>query len=157
MVGGQGGGTVPHAIVACFFADTAEAMLAFARHIAVDVPRIVLADFNNNIVRDSFETLNAFWPHYQAALEAGDEVEQKRWTLNGVRLDTSGNMLDASLEEGDSRGVSPLLVRTVRRALDNAWTGWNVPKSLEDVAKAYCKNVRIIVSGGFNPRENHTV
>lgn len=145
--GGRGGGTVPHAVIACFFADTAEAMLAFGRHIPVEVPRIVLADFNNDVVRDSLATLDAFWQQY---IQAKDDTERKRWTLNGVRLDTSGNMLDESLTDITDKGVSPALVRTVRRALDNAWTRWNVPARLEEDAKAYCQNVQIVVSGGFN-------
>jgi nicotinate phosphoribosyltransferase len=148
--GGRGGGTVPHAIVACFMADTAESMLAFAHHIAVDVPRIVLTDFNNDSVGDSLATLNAFWPRYRAAYEIGDKTAQKRWALNGVRLDTSSNMRDVSLEDSAPNGVSPELVRTVRRAIDNAWVGWDVPASLENVAKEYCKNVQIVVTGGFN-------
>lgn len=146
----RGGGTVPHALIACFMADTAEAMRAFARHIPVDVPRISLVDFNNDTVGASLATLEAFWPQYRAALEVGDEIEQKRWTLNGVRLDTGGNMLDVALNEGDQRGVSPLLVRTVRQALNNAWTSWDLPPSLEDAAREYCANVQIVVSGGFN-------
>lgn len=148
--GGKGGGTVPHAIIACFFADTAESMKAFARYIPVDVPRIVLTDFNNDTVGASLATLTAFWEEYQQALKDGDETAQKRWTLNGVRLDTSGNMLDVSLEEGGPLGVSPLLVRTVRRALNNAWEAWNVPAEFEDAAKEFCRNVKIVVSGGFN-------
>jgi nicotinate phosphoribosyltransferase len=148
--GGEGGGTVPHAIVACFFADTAESMLAFARHIPPSVPRIALVDFNNDTVRDSLLTLDAMWPHYRDALAAGDEEGQRRYTLNAVRLDTSGALVDASLNRKDPRGVSPLLVRTVRRAMDNAWTRWGVPAAQEDVAKSYCQNVGIVVSGGFN-------
>ena len=148
--GGRGGGTVPHAVIACFFADTTEMMQAFARHIAVDVPRIALVDFDNDTVATSLTILNRFWTHYRAALAAGDEIGQRRWTLNGVRLDTAANMLDQSLNSGDPTGVSPLLVQTVRRALDNAWTAWGFPPSMEDVAQAYCKNVQIVVSGGFN-------
>jgi nicotinate phosphoribosyltransferase len=148
--GGQGGGTVPHAIMACFFADTAESMLAFARHIAVDVPRIALVDFNNDTVRDSLATLDAFWPHYLAAFIADEEEGQRRYTLHGVRLDTSGALIDVSLSRTDPRGVSPMLVRTVREAMDNAWTRWDVPAHLEDVAKEFCRNVRIVVSGGFD-------
>ena len=48
------------------------------------------------------------------ALERGDEQAQQCWTLNGVRLDTAGNMLDRSLSEGDPTGVSPLLVENDR-------------------------------------------
>jgi nicotinate phosphoribosyltransferase len=148
--GGRGGGTIPHAIIACFFADTAEAMLAFARYIPVEVPRIALVDFNNDTVAASLATVNAFWPHYLEALISGSEVEQKRWTLNGVRLDTSANMLDASLTADDEKGVSPQLVRLVRTALNNAWEQWDVPEKWRDTAQAYCKRVQIVVTGGFN-------
>jgi nicotinate phosphoribosyltransferase len=148
--GGKGGGTVPHSVIACFFADTAEMMRAFAHHIPLDVPRIALVDFNNDTVRTSLAMLNAFWPKYLAALTAGDGNEQRRWTLHGVRLDTAANMRDAALQETDPTGVSPLLVRAVRRAIDNAWASWDVPVALEPVAKEYCKNVQIVVSGGFN-------
>lgn len=155
--GGQGGGTVPHALIACFFADTAEAMLAFARFIPIEVPRIALVDFNNDTVGATLATLNAYWPLYLAALRAGDEREQQRWTLNGVRLDTSANMRDVSLQPTSPSddmqqdyGVSPRLVRTVREALDHAWHAWQVPERWRAAAEAYCRQVQIIVSGGFN-------
>jgi nicotinate phosphoribosyltransferase len=148
--GGNGGGTVPHALIACFFADTAESMLAFGRHIPVDVPRIALVDFNNDTVRDSLAVVDAFWPEYRKALEAGDETGMKRWTLNAVRLDTAGNMLDASLSNPDDKGVSPTLVRTVREALDSAASRWDVPEKLRDAANEYCRSVQIVVTGGFN-------
>lgn len=148
--GGSGGGTVPHALVACFLADTAEAMESYARYVPPQVPRIALVDFNNNTVRDSLATINTFWPHYQAALEAHDTEAQKRWTLNGVRLDTSKNTRDESLGADDPYGVNPKLVRLVREALNNAWQGWNVPSHLVDEAQQYCRNVQIVVSGGFD-------
>ncbi len=68
--GGKGGGTVPHALIASFLGDTAEAMVAFARYLPVSVPRIALVDFNNDTVGDSLATAAAFWTHYRAALEA---------------------------------------------------------------------------------------
>jgi len=148
--GGRGGGTVPHAIIACFFADTAEAMVAFAHYIPVEVPRIALVDFNNDAVGASLATVNAFWPHYLEALISGSEVEQKRWTLNGVRLDTSANMLDVSLASEDERGVSAELVRVVRAAFDKAWEQWDVPEKWREAAQSYCKQVQIVVTGGFN-------
>lgn len=148
--GGRGVGTIPHALIACFLRDDVETMIQFARHVPVSVPRIQLADFNNDTVRSSFETLTAFWQRYRAAYENGDETAMQQWTLNGVRLDTSGQLRDRSLDDNDPKGVSPVLVRTVRRALNNAWTHWNVPTHLEEVAKRYCEQVRIIVSGGFN-------
>lgn len=148
--GGKGGGTVPHALIASFFADTAEAMVAFARILPVEVPRIALVDFNNDTVGASVATLTAFWAHYRAALEAGDTAEQQRWRLGGVRLDTSPTVRDISLNEDDPKGVNPKLVRVVRAALDSAWESWNVPSTLEDAARDFCRSVKIVVTGGFN-------
>jgi nicotinate phosphoribosyltransferase len=148
--GGHGGGTVPHALIACFLADTAESMVAFAEYMPVDIPRIALVDFNNDAIRDTRQTLDAYWSRYREALKSDDETEQKRWTLNGVRLDTSASMLDVSLPEGAERGVSPALVHLVRQALDSAWESWNETGDLLKVAQVYCRNVQIVVTGGFN-------
>ncbi len=147
---GRGGGTVPHALIACFMADTAAAMVAFANYTPIEVPRVALVDFNNDCVGDSLKTLQAYWPHYQVALAAGDSEAQKRWTLNGVRLDTSSNMHDVSVSPTSEGGVSPVLVRTIRAALDRAWESWNVPPQWVDAARNYCRSVQIVVSGGFN-------
>lgn len=148
--GGQGSGTIPHALIAVFQENTAATMIAFAEAVGLDVPRIVLADFNNDVVRDSLSTLAAFWPRYQTAYEAGNQENMRRWTLDGVRLDTSPNMVDRSLPEGSDGGVTPLLVRTVRAALDEAWQGWDVPPHLLEEAQRYCRAVQIVVTGGFN-------
>ncbi|MBC8171754.1 MAG: nicotinate phosphoribosyltransferase, partial [Anaerolineae bacterium] len=117
---GRGGGTVPHALIASFLGDSAEAMVAFARHIPITTPRILLADFDNDTITATRQTLNAYWQHYRAALLTGDETEQKRWTLNGVRLDTAGNLVDAGLPADAEPGVSPALVKAVREAIDTA-------------------------------------
>jgi len=148
--GGRGGGTVPHALIASFLADTAEAMEAYARYVPPHVPRIALVDFNNDTVRDSLATINAFWPQYRAALESNDSEAQKRWTLNGVRIDTSKNTRDASLGPDDPYGINPKQIRLVREALNNAWQNWDVPAHLVDEAQKYCRNVQIVVSGGFD-------
>lgn len=148
--GGRGGGTVPHALIACFLADTVEAMIAFAKYVPPEVPRIALTDFDNDSVGATLATLDAYWPHYRAAVESADLEDQRRWTLFGVRLDTSSNMRDVSLPEGSGSGVNPTLVRIVREAIDSAWQRWNVPPALLEVAQAYCRNVKIVVSGGFD-------
>ena len=148
--GGIGGGTVPHALIACFMGDTAEAMMAYARHIPLDVPRIALVDFSNDTAGASVATLDAFWPHYRAALEAGDADGQRRWTLHGVRIDTSGNLRDVSLEPDGPFGINPQLIRVVRGAVDAAWERWYVPPALEDAAKQFCRDVKIVASGGFD-------
>lgn len=147
---GKGAGTVPHALVASFLADDVEAMIQFARFVPIETPRILLADFNNDTLRATRETLTAYWQQYLQAYKTGDETEMKRWTLNGVRLDTSSNVRDQSLESDDPKGVSPVLVRRTRTALNTAWQNWDVPSELEEVARKYCENVQIIVSGGFN-------
>ncbi|MEM6528614.1 MAG: nicotinate phosphoribosyltransferase [Chloroflexota bacterium] len=148
--GGKGGGTVPHAIVASFLADTVAAMKAFAKYIPAGVPRIVLADFNNDSVTTAVDTLTAYWHNYVKALEAGDENAQTRWTLNGVRLDTGGTLVDRALQPDGKTGVNEDLVWAVRHALDGAWQAWDVPERLKETAQTYCKQVGITVSGGFN-------
>ncbi|MCU0499280.1 MAG: nicotinate phosphoribosyltransferase [Anaerolineae bacterium] len=148
--GGRGSGTIPHALIAAFMADSAAAMVAFAEHISITTPRILLADFNNDVTRDAQATLNAYWPRYREAYLAGDLENQRRWTLNGVRLDTSANMLDAALYDPTDKGVSPALVRAVRSALDCAYEGWGESGALLEVAQRYCQQVQIVVTGGFN-------
>lgn len=148
--GGKGGGTVPHALIACFLGDTAEAMMAYARYVPLDVPRIALVDFNNDTVGGSVAVLDAFWPPYRAALEAGDREDQRRWTLHGVRIDTSGNLRDVSLEPDGPYGINPQLIRAVRAGMDAAWERWHVPSALEDAAKQFCRDVKIVASGGFD-------
>lgn len=148
--GGQGGGTVPHAMIACFLADSTETMIQFARHIPITTPRILLADFNNDVVDASRRALATYWEYYQQAYRANDTDEMKRWTLHGVRLDTSSKLRDASQPNGAERGVSPQLVFTVREAINTAWESWDVASDMVDVAREFCRNTQIVVSGGFN-------
>ncbi len=147
---GAGVGTIPHAMIACFLADSVETMVQFARQIPLDTPRILLADFNNDVVADSRAALTAFWPHFAAAYQASDSDGMARWRLNGVRLDTSANLRDRSLPTEAEKGVSPQLVFMVREALNNAWESWGVPRDLESVAREFCRGAQIVVSGGFN-------
>ena len=156
--GGAGGGTVAHAAIACFFGDTAEAMLAFCRALPPKVPRIALVDFNNDSVGDSLATLDAMFARYRALTEAGDETEAKKYVLYGVRLDTSGSVRDVSVpplgEPTLDLGVNPRLVFNVRQALDTAWERWGDLSAVwVSRAQAYCRNVKIVVSGGFNPEK----
>ncbi|MBZ0291904.1 MAG: nicotinate phosphoribosyltransferase [Anaerolineae bacterium] len=148
--GGQGGGTVPHALVATFLGDTAEAMVNYARYLPVEVPRIALVDFNNDTVNTSLAIATAFWPHYRAAYQTGDEEGKRRWSLNGVRLDTGSHVRDVSMEPDGPKGVSARLVCETREALDHAWEGWDVPPELADAAHMFCHSIKIVVSGGFD-------
>jgi len=118
--GGLGIGTVPHALIAAYGGDTVLAARKFAEWAPEDFNITVLVDFENDSVRTSLEVARALGPR-----------------LWGVRLDTSGDLVDRSLseEKGDSdlRGVNEPLVRTVRDALDAEGFG----------------DVKIVVSGGF--------
>jgi nicotinate phosphoribosyltransferase len=120
--GGRGIGTVPHALIAALGGDTVAAARAFARNFAGSIDITVLVDFDNDSVATAIAVADAL----------GDDL----W---GVRLDTSGSLVDASLadEPGPHErraGVTPELVRRVRSALDEAGHD----------------RVRIVVSGGFD-------
>jgi nicotinate phosphoribosyltransferase len=118
--GGRGIGTVPHSLIASYGGNTALAATKFAEHAPEDMNIVVLVDFENDSVRTSLEVARAL----------GDRL----W---GVRLDTSGQLVDRSLwdEMGDfdPRGVNEVLVRRVRDALDR--DGF--------------ERVKIVASGGF--------
>lgn len=119
--GGRGMGTVPHSLIAAYGGDTVLAASRFADRYADELNVTVLVDFRNDSVTTALEVAAALGPR-----------------LWGVRLDTSGTMVDRSLWEEMGRftptGVVPELVWKVRRALDAAGhTG-----------------VRIVASGGFD-------
>ncbi|HEY5729949.1 MAG TPA: nicotinate phosphoribosyltransferase [Anaerolineales bacterium] len=155
--GGAGGGTVAHAAIASFLGDTAEVMLQFSRILPAPIPRIALVDFNNNSVLDTLRVMETLFQKYKELKETGDETEATKYILFGVRLDTSGSLRDVSVEPlGDPAldlGVNPRLVFTVRQAMDSAWESWNIPNVWKDAAREYCRNVKIVVSGGFNPEK----
>jgi len=155
--GGAGGGTVAHAAIASFMGDTAEAMMQFSRILPANIPRIALVDFNNNSVIDTLRVLEAMFKKYRELCDAGDQTEAPKYVLYGVRLDTSGSVRDVSVEPlGDpvlDLGVNPRLVFNVRHGLDSAAESWNLPAAWKDRAREYCRNVKIVVSGGFNPEK----
>jgi len=155
--GGAGGGTVAHAAIASFLGDTAEAMMQFARILPARIPRIALVDFNNDSVRDTLRVIETMFAKYRELRELGDEAEASKYVLYGVRLDTSGSLRDVSVEPlGDpalDQGVNPRLVFNVRQALDSASENWSIPPVWKDAAREYCRNVKIVVSGGFNPEK----
>jgi len=120
--GGRGMGTIPHALIAAYGGDTVLAARKFADRYADEMNVTVLVDFENDSVL--------------TALAVARELGDKLW---GVRLDTSGNLVDRSLthhtEYGSFNplGVNPELVRLVRDALDRQGH----------------EHVKIIASGGF--------
>ena len=119
--GGSGFGTLPHAAIAAYGGDTVLAAAKFAEHLPESVDLVVLVDFENDSVGTSLAVARAL----------GER-------LYGVRLDTSGTLVDRSvvpqMGQFDPRGVNAQLVRNVRDALDGA----GFPR------------VRIVASGGFD-------
>jgi nicotinate phosphoribosyltransferase len=153
--GGAGGGTVAHAAIASFLGDTAEAMMEFSRILPARTPRIALVDFNNDSVRDSLRVLDKMFAKYRELVDSGNKEEAKKYRLYGVRLDTSGSLRDVSVQPlGDPAldlGVNPRLVFNVRQGLDHAWENWPLPGTWKERAQEYCRRVKIVVSGGFDP------
>jgi nicotinate phosphoribosyltransferase len=155
--GGAGGGTIAHAAIACFLGDTAETMLAFAATRPPDIPRIALVDFNNDSIGTTLVVLQAMFERYRRAADAGDEATAARYKLFGVRLDTSGGMRDVSVpplgEKKLDNGVNPRLCWLTRQAIDKAWENWDLPLNWLERATTYCREVQIVVSGGFTPEK----
>jgi len=153
--GSRGIGTVAHAYIVSFLRDTAEAMLHFARLMPPATRRIALVDTNNDCVADSLATARAMFAQYRALVEAGEEAEAQKYVLYGVRPDTAGNLRDASVEPlGDptlDNGVCARLVTNLRRALDEEPERLDLPPEWHDRARAYFRQIQIIVTGGFNP------
>ncbi|MBN2047427.1 MAG: nicotinate phosphoribosyltransferase [Anaerolineaceae bacterium] len=152
--GGLGGGTIPHAAIACFLGDTARMSIAFAEVIPPSVPRVALVDFHNNCPQTAAETTRTLFERYLIHHQAGNKAEAEKYRLFGVRLDTSAALMDFSLEAtGDPKqdlGVNPRLVRKVRDTLDHAWEAWGYSGADRALAEAFCKEIKIVVSGGFN-------
>ena len=119
--GSSGIGTVPHGLIAAFGGDTVAATRSLAELLSEEVRIVSLVDFDNDSVATSLAVARA--------------LGERLW---GVRLDTSGTMVDRCMEgemgDFDPRGVNPPLVHKVRRALDREGFG----------------HVRIVASGGFN-------
>ena len=120
--GSRGMGTVPHALIAAYGGDTVQATKKFAEFIDPSVNVISLVDFENDCVGTSLAVARA--------------LGNRLW---GVRLDTSGTLVDksviAQMGTFPPTGVNPELVHNVRNALDAEGFSF----------------VKIVASGGFHP------
>lgn len=147
--GSEGMGTIPHGLIAAYRGDTAEATLKFAEIMPVDIKRITLVDWDNDCVATAVRVAIAMKMKFE---ETG---YNNRFKLYGVRLDTSGSMVDKSIVEdmekneyvGDFKptGVNAKLVRNVRAKLNKMGEIFNSGK--------YFSDIRIFVSGGFNAKK----
>ena len=152
--GSLGGGTIAHAAIAAFLGDTVECMLAFAETRPVEIPRVALVDLDNDCVGTSLAVMDAMFARYRELTDAGQHEEAQRYKLFGVRPDTGGTLRDVSVPPlGDKKldlGVNPRLVFYLRNALDDAWTRWDLPLEWVARAREWCRDVRIVVTGGFD-------
>ncbi len=155
--GGAGGGTVAHGAIACFLGDTAEATMAFATTRPPDIPRIALVDFRNDCVGTSLLVIRTMFRKYIELLRSGRTEEAAKYKLFGVRPDTSSNLRDVSVPPLGDRaldcGVNPRLVFLMREAIDREWQGWRLEGEDRRLAEQYCREVKIVVTGGFTPRK----
>ncbi|MFQ6131296.1 MAG: nicotinate phosphoribosyltransferase [Armatimonadota bacterium] len=153
--GGSGGGTIPHAAIACYLGDVAEAMMAFAEYMPPEVPRIALVDFENDCLGDSLKTMKRMFLEWAQAKEENDEERACRYRLFGVRPDTDSTLRDVSVPPSDDPeadcGVNPRLIRALRRAVDEAYRGWDIPERWLPWARQWCREVKIVATGGLNP------
>ncbi len=118
--GMKGGGTVPHALIASLGGDTVRAVTLFNEAYPQE-NLVALVDFDNDCIGTALNCARALGP--------------KLW---GVRLDTSENLVDKSIQPlmGTFKptGVCPELVFMTREALDRE--GFT--------------DVKIVLSGGFD-------
>lgn len=116
---GKAVGTVPHALIQQFDGDLIKALHAY-KDTFPNEKITALVDFNNDVITDSIKAYKEF----------KDE-------LVAVRVDTSDGVSDKMFENNEEYGVTPNLIKALRKALD------------EEGAK----NVKIIVSSGFNEKK----
>jgi nicotinate phosphoribosyltransferase len=147
-------GTLSHEAIACFGGDLSALMIKFADAVPLDRLRVALVDFNNDCLRDAERVMRALFYKTLEAESRGDGEARIRYRLDGVRIDTSAELVDLSLAGLDSteerHGVTASLVWSLRATIDNAWKGWDIPISDYARAEEWCKSVQIIASGGFN-------
>ena len=138
-------GTIPHALIAAYSGNTAEASIAFDEYIEDSVNRIALVDWNNDVINTTIEVVKQqylskfnkdFIPGNTDTSPIIGEGKGKLW---GVRFDTSGTQRDDSVipKDESSLGVCPELVWTARKKFDNLGLD----------------KLKIIVSGGFDTKK----
>ncbi|MEJ6950996.1 nicotinate phosphoribosyltransferase [Natronospora cellulosivora (SeqCode)] len=155
--GGSGGGTISHSYIAAFMADTAEAVNQFCRLMPTNINRIALVDFNNDCIGTSLKVLKTMFEKYSFLYKSGDYEEAKKYKLFGVRPDTSSSLRDISVEPlGDKKldnGVNARLIYKLRNSIDKAYLDWDIKDKDIELAMQYCKDVKIIATGGFDPEK----
>ena len=147
---GLPGGTTSHSTIASFLGNPGEMMVQFARIMPLEIPRVALVDFHNDCVKDTLLVLDMMFKEYSTLIKKQRYKEADKYRLNGVRPDTSGNMIDESIDKDEDNpyGVTPRLVNNLRQAIDDYAKTLKGTYNLD--AEEYCQNVSITVTGGFN-------
>ena len=108
--GGQGAGTIPHALETIFHwkkhsSAVLAAVEAFDKHIPKEVPRIALVDYSNQELWDT--------------IKCCEQLKDRLW---GIRIDTCGeNYMEGVMPStSNSKGVSIKGVYLIRKMLNDA-------------------------------------
>ncbi len=135
-------GTMPHALIAAYDGSTEAAAVAFDKHMPDNVKRIILVDWDNDVIGTTFRVVKSFYekqtgkPFVLGVTDPSPIIGDGKGKIWGVRFDTSGNLRDVSVVPRDesSLGVCPELVWKARQEFD----------------KVGLKDLKIVVSGGFD-------
>lgn len=154
--GGSGDGTINHALIAMFLGDTAEAMFQYCRLMPVEKSRIALVDYHNDCVGETKRIMKKLFNEHWRLIREGKKEEAKKFRLDGIRPDTSGNMVDKSIKprSHDDFGVCPELIWNLREAIDNFHEDPIIRsevcfEALQEL-KEWEKGIVITGTGGFN-------
>lgn len=112
-------GTMPHALIQMFGGDLIKALYAYQDTFKTE-KLTALVDFNNDVITDSIKAFKEF----------GNK-------LSAVRVDTSLNISDKMFMNDEEFGVTPNMVKSLRKALDMVGA----------------QHVKIIVSSGFDVKK----
>ena len=140
--GVKSAGTIPHALIAAYMGKTEDAAMAFDKHIDAGVNRIILVDWDNDVIGTTFKVVKKFYETYigkpfkLGETDPSPIIGEGKGKVWGVRFDTSGDLRDKSVAPKDesSLGVCPELVWKARQEFD----------------KYGLNNLKILVSGGFD-------
>ena len=143
--GVESAGTMPHALIAAYFGKTEDAALAFDEYVEPEVNRIILVDWDNDVIGTTFRVVKKFYeermgkPFKLGVTDPSPIIGPGKGKIWGVRFDTSGDLRDKSVVPKDesSLGVCPELVWRARQEFD----------------KVGLKDLKIVVSGGFDEKK----
>ncbi len=138
-------GTMPHALIAAYNGKTEDAAIAFDEHIESHVNRLVLVDWDNDVIGTTFRVVKTFYEHIVGKpfklgiTDPSPIIGEGKGKIWGVRFDTSGDLRDMSVVPKDesSLGVCPELVWRARQEFD----------------RVGLKDLKILVSGGFDEKK----